>query len=155
MKMARKINLGTALRFMSYLLYEAGEALQRAGDALGDAGDSYEAKAPRAKARAKETMERAAGAAWTAAGVLGGGVAFCLALGYRRAACMVQGMTALASAYKVLFPLILDGIRKGAWQAIRAGKAGAATFYRAGQRARQSLAGAWAFREAILTEGRA
>lgn len=142
-----KINTGTALRFMSYLLYEAGEALQRAGDVLGDAGDLYEAKAPRAKARAKETMERVTGDAWTAASVLSGVMACSVALCYRGAAYITRGTAALVSVCKRRAPAILDGIRGEILQA-------SSLICRAGQRARQSMAGAWAFRAAVVAEER-
>ena len=71
----KETKLGTALRFLSFLLYELGEALQKLGDILGDAGDLWDMAGPAIHSKARKWKARA----WDAISRAGVSLACCLA----------------------------------------------------------------------------
>lgn len=170
--MNEKTRLGTALRFLSYILYEAGEALQRLGDILGDAGEVYDLEAPPHIARAKANARKAMDWLVIHAGAAAVLVSCCLA-------AVIHGLCLLGTTIKREAPGMLRRCAARAAKMARAGKEQAQKMRRACKRCvacgkriggaahracalaaapfksiQQDAARAWAFRAEIKAEAR-
>ena len=128
--------LGTLLRFLSFLLYELGEALQRAGDILGDAGDAWDRvgpvihrKARRWKAGAWDFLSRA-------------GVA------------LVCCLSALAFALALLWSAIKEKVPQACQWGVDQGKRAWAGLSALAHGLRKDACRAWAFRAAVIADAK-
>ena len=132
----RETKLGTALRFIAFLLYELGEIIQRAGDILGDAGDAWDRVGPAIHRKARR-WKAGAGDFLSRAGVT---LACCLSV--------------LAFALALLWSAIKERVPRACRWGVDQGKRAWAGLCALACGFQEDACRAWAFRAALIADAK-